>query len=148
MWHISIERDYRTEARLRCYPNELQVVIANLLGIAHDAMRKGGKLTIRIREGRSWNNPGVRGLKLTIADTGAGIPRDLKHKIFEPFFTTKEETGAGLGLWVCSEIMRKHEGRIAFWTSTAPSHPGTVFSLFFPFQRSPVAHLEVTRPAA
>jgi PAS domain S-box-containing protein len=146
--HISIERDYRTEARLRCYPNELQVVIANLLGNAHDAMRKGGKLTIRIREARSWNNPGVRGLKLTIADTGAGIPRNLKHKIFEPFFTTKEETGAGLGLWVCSEIMRKHEGRIAFWTSTAPSHAGTVFSLFFPFQRSPVAHLEVTRPAA
>ena len=146
--HISIERDYRTEARLRCYPNELQVVIANLLSNAHDAMRKGGKLMIRIREARSWSNPGVRGLRLTIADTGTGIPRDLKHKIFEPFFTTKEETGTGLGLWVCSEIMRKHDGRIMFWTSTAPDHPGTVVSLFFPFQRSRAEHEEPTRSAA
>jgi PAS domain S-box-containing protein len=146
--HISIDRDYRTEARLRCYPSELQVVIANLLSNAHDAMRKGGKLIIRIREARSWNGPDVYGLKLTIADTGTGIPRDVKHRVFEPFFTTKEETGAGLGLWVCSEIMRKHEGTIALWTSTAPSHRGTVFSLFFPFQRSPKAHVEVTRPAA
>jgi PAS domain S-box-containing protein len=146
--HISIERDYRTEARLRCYPNELQVAIANLLSNAYDAMRKGDKLIIRIRESRSWNGPDNHGLKLTIADTGTGIPRDMKHKIFEPFFTTKEETGAGLGLWVSSEIMRKHEGRITFWTSTVPSHPGTVFSLFFPFRRTPVAHVEVTRPAA
>jgi PAS domain S-box-containing protein len=146
--HISIERDYRTEARLRCYPNELQVVIANLLSNAHDAMRKGGKLTIRIRKACSWSNPGVRGLKLTIADTGTGISREVKQKIFEPFFTTKEETGAGLGLWVCSEIMRKHEGRIMFWTSTAPNRPGTVFSLFFPFQRSPVSRVKVKRPAA
>jgi PAS domain S-box-containing protein len=145
--HISIERDYRTDARLRCYPQELQVVIANLLSNAHDAMRKGGKLIIRIREARSLNNPdpGVQGLKLTIADTGSGIPRDVKHRIFEPFFTTKEATGAGLGLWVCVEIIRKHEGRITFRTSTASSHSGTVFSLFFPIQRSPVAHLETTR---
>jgi PAS domain S-box-containing protein len=146
--HISIEREYRTEARLHCYPNELQVVVANLLSNAHDAMRKGGKLIIRIREAHSWNGPGIRGLKLTIADTGMGIPRDVKHKVFEPFFTTKEETGAGLGLWVCSEIMRKHEGRITFWTSTVPSHPGTAFSLFFPFRRSQVSNVEVTRPAA
>jgi PAS domain S-box-containing protein len=146
--HIAIERDYRTEARLCCYPHELQVVIANLFSNAHDAMRKGGKLKIRIREACLWNGTRVRGLRLTIADTGAGIPRDLKHKIFEPFFTTKEETGAGLGLWVCSEIVRKHEGQIMFWTSTSPIHPGTVFSLFFPFQRSPVAHAEATRPTA
>jgi signal transduction histidine kinase len=146
--HISIRRDYRTEARLCCHPNELQVVIANLLSNAHDAMRKGGKLIIRIREARSWSIPSVQGLKLTIGDTGTGIPRELKHKIFEPFFTTKEETGAGLGLWVCSEIMRKHEGRIVFWTSTVPSHPGTVFSLFFPFQHSPAVSPELTRPAS
>jgi signal transduction histidine kinase len=145
--HISVERDYRTEAKLRCYPDELQLVIANLLGNAHDAMRKGGKLRIRIREAHYWNNPGVPGLKLTIADTGTGISSDLKHKIFEPFFTTKEETGAGLGLWTCSQIVRKHEGHIGFWTSTTPSHSGTVFSVFFPFQRSP-AKVEFIRPAA
>jgi signal transduction histidine kinase len=95
--HIAIERDYRTKTRLRCYPHELHDIIANLISNAHDAMRSGGKLIIRIREASSWNNPRIQGLKLTIADTGIGIRRDLKHKIFEPFFTTREETGPG---WV------------------------------------------------
>jgi PAS domain S-box-containing protein len=145
--HISVERDYRTDARLRCHPDELQVVIANLFGNAHDAMRKGGKLKIRIREAHNWNSPVAQGLKLTIADTGIGIPRDLRHRIFEPFFTTKQETGAGLGLWTCSQIVLRHQGQIKFWTSTAPSHSGTVFNLFFPFQRFPAAHVKI-RPAA
>jgi signal transduction histidine kinase len=131
--HISVERDYRTKAKLRCYPHELQDVIANLISNAHDAMRSGGKLTIRIREARSWNGFHAEGLRLTIADTGTGIAPDLKHKVFEPFFTTKHETGAGLGLWVSSEIVRKHRGRLAFRSSTDPKHPGTVFSLFLPF---------------
>jgi PAS domain S-box-containing protein len=132
--HIAVECDYRTKARLRCYPHELQDVIANLLSNAHDAMRSGGKLKIRIREARSWNDTRAQGLRLTIADTGTGIRREVKHKVFEPFFTTKEETGAGLGLWVSSEIVRKHKGKIALRTSTDSKHSGTVFSLFFPFQ--------------
>jgi signal transduction histidine kinase len=131
---ISVERDYRTKARLHCYPYELQDAITNILSNAHDAMRRGGKLKIRIREASSWNNCRVQGLKLTIADTGTGIRRDLRHNIFEPFFTTKDETGAGLGLWVSREIVRKHNGRLAFHTSTDPKHSGTVFSLFIPFQ--------------
>jgi signal transduction histidine kinase len=132
--HIAVERDYRAKAKLRCYPHELQDVIANLLSNAHDAMRKGGKLKIRIREARSWNDTRSEGLRLTIADTGTGIACDLKHKVFEPFFTTKEETGAGLGLWVSREIVRKHKGRLACRSSTDPKHPGTVFSLFFPLK--------------
>jgi PAS domain S-box-containing protein len=150
--HISVERDYRTDARLRCNPAGLQVVISNLVGNAYDAMRKGGKLKIRIREARLWNSPDIRGLKFSIADTGTGIPLDLKHKIFEPFFTTKEETGAGLGLWTCNEIVRKHQGQIKFWTSITPRHSGTVFNLFFPFRRSPArlqgTNKELTRSAA
>lgn len=146
--NISIVRDYRTKIRLRGYPRDLQVVITNLLGNAHDAMRNGGKLIIRIRDTRSWKDPSVQGLKLTLADTGMGIPRELKHKVFEPFFTTKEGTGSGMGLWICSEIMRKHGGRITFKTSTVPGHSGTVFSLFFPFRPSPAARGELMRPAA
>lgn len=146
--NISIVRDFRTKNGLRRFPRDLQIVIANLLGNAHDAMRNGGKLTLRIRDAHSWKDPGVQGLRLTLADTGTGIPRELKHKVFEPFFTTKEETGAGLGLWMCGEIMRKYEGRITFRTSTAPGHSGTVFSLFFPFRRSPSTRGELMRPAA
>jgi PAS domain S-box-containing protein len=132
--HISVERDYCTKATLNGYPGELQNVIATIVGNAQDAMRGGGKLKIRLREARLWNDTHVRGLRLTVADTGTGIDRDLKHRLFEPFFTTKEETGAGLGLWMSNEIVRKHKGHIAFRTSTDPRHPGTVFRLFFPFQ--------------
>lgn len=146
--NISIVRDFRTKNRLRRFPRDLQIVITNLLSNAHDAMRNGGKLTLRIRDSHSWKDPGVQGLRLTLADTGTGIPRELKHKLFEPFFTTKEETGSGLGLWICGEIMRKHAGRITFRTSTAPGHSGTVFSLFLPFRRSPAARGDLLRRTA
>jgi PAS domain S-box-containing protein len=146
--NISIVWDFRTKNRLRLFPRDLQVVITNLFSNAHTAMRNGGKLTLRIRDAHSWKDPGVQGLRLTLADTGTGIPRDLRHKIFEPFFTTKEETASGLGLWICGEIMRKHEGRITFRTSTAPGHSGTVFSLFFPFRRPREERGELIRPAA
>jgi PAS domain S-box-containing protein len=133
---ISVDRDYRTTTTLHGYPTELQNVIASLVSNAHDAMPRGGKLKIRLREARLWNGSRAQGLWLTVADTGTGIERGLKHRVFEPFFTTKREIGAGLGLWTTSEIVRKHEGRIAFRTSTDPRHPGTVFRLFFPLKRS------------
>jgi PAS domain S-box-containing protein len=141
--HISVECDFRTRATLHGYPSELQSVITNLVSNAHDAMPRGGKLKIRFDEGRLWNGNRAQGLRVTIADTGTGIDRDLKHRVFEPFFTTKQETGAGLGLWTSNEIVRKHEGRIAFRTSTDPKHPGTVFRLFFPFQRFLSANVEL-----
>src|SRR6185437_9612142 len=125
-----------------------QVVITNLFSNAHGAMPKGGKVTLRIRDAHSWKDPSVQGLRLTLADTGTGIPRELRQKVFEPFFTTKEETGSGMGLWICGEIMRKHEGRITLRTSTAPGHSGTVFSLFFPFQRSLAGSVELMGTAA
>lgn len=146
--NISIVRDYRTKTRLRGYPRDLQMVITNLFSNAHGAMPKGGKLTLRISDAHSWKDPSAEGVRITLADTGTGIPRGLKHKVFEPFFTTKEETGAGMGLWICSEIMRKHEGRIGFKTSTAPGHSGTAFSLFFPFRCSSTVREEPMRRAA
>ena len=139
--HILVDREYRTTTALHGYPSEIQNVIASLVSNAYDAMPRGGKLKIRLRETRLWNGFRAQGLRLTVADTGTGIERGLKHRVFEPFFTTKKETGAGLGLWMSSEIVRKHEGRIAFRTSTDPRHPGTVFRLFFPLKRSQSANM-------
>jgi signal transduction histidine kinase len=57
-------------------------------------------------------------------------------RIFEPFFTTKETTGTGLGLWVSSEIIAKHKGKVKVTSRPAETangkHSGTVFMLFFP----------------
>lgn len=49
----------------------------------------------------------------TCADTGCGIPDELKERVFQPFFTTKEVgAGTGLGLYICHELIRRHNGTI------------------------------------
>jgi signal transduction histidine kinase len=69
---------------------------------------------------------------VVIADTGHGITADRKTKIFEPFFTTKGQTGTGLGLWISSEIVGKHNGTMRVKSSVHPGKSGTVFSIFLP----------------
>lgn len=65
-----------------------------------------------------------------VRDTGPGIPPELIEKIFEPFFTTKREGGTGLGLSLCSDIVRRHSG-----TVRALSTPGqgATFEVRLPF---------------
>jgi two-component system NtrC family sensor kinase len=67
---------------------------------------------------------------LTIADTGPGIPADVRDKIFEPFFTTKPAgEGTGLGLSLCRSIIDGHGGTIGI--EPAPG-PGTTFAIELP----------------
>lgn len=74
-------------------------------------------------------------MRVSIADNGPGISADNRRRLFEPFFTTKGERGTGLGLWVSSGIVQKHQGWIRVRSNTRPGHTGTVFSVFVP--RSP-----------
>jgi signal transduction histidine kinase len=110
-------------------------VIANLVGNAVDAMRAGGRIRVRISEQRHLQ-PCCRRIRLTIADTGMGIPNDVLPTIFEPFVTTKGETGTGLGLWVTSEIMKRNGWRISVHSSMNPCHRGTTFSIVIPVPAS------------
>jgi signal transduction histidine kinase len=68
-------------------------------------------------------------IRVTVADTGSGIPAVIRSRIFEPFFTTKEKVGTGLGLWVSEQIIEKHEGHIRVRSIEGK---GTVFSVFLP----------------
>ncbi len=119
-------------------PGELRQVIANIIGNAVDAMRHGGRLRIRV----SAQNPADRSsrLRLTIADTGSGIPAALLPAIFEPFVTTKGETGTGLGLWVTGEIIRRNGWNIRVRSQCGPRHTGTAFSITMPLR--PAANSE------
>jgi signal transduction histidine kinase len=108
-------------------PGELRQVIANLIGNAVDAMRHGGRLRIRI-------TTTSRGLRLTIGDTGSGIPPALLPAIFEPFVTTKGETGTGLGLWVTGEIIRRNGWTIRVRSRSAVPQSGTTFSITMPLR--------------
>ncbi len=112
-------------------PGELRQILANLVGNAIDAMRGGGRLRIRIsRCGKTARDqPSVR---LTVGDTGTGIPPHVLPAIFEPFVTTKGETGTGLGLWVTSEILKKNGWPIRVRSNRDPRRSGTVFSIVIP----------------
>jgi signal transduction histidine kinase len=60
------------------------------------------------------------------------MPAEVKNRLFEPFFTTKNRSGLGLGLWVGSEIVKKHKGSISIRTSQARQRHGTVVRVFLP----------------
>jgi len=69
-------------------------------------------------------------VRLTVRDTGHGIPDEIRDRIFDPFFTTKvPEEGTGMGLTVVQGIMRHHDGAIHV---TSLPDPGYVYPLFPP----------------
>ncbi|HEX6730393.1 MAG TPA: ATP-binding protein, partial [Pyrinomonadaceae bacterium] len=102
--------------------SELREVFVNLIVNAVDAMPKGGKLSISCCRMHDH-------IQLQFADTGMGMPEDVKQKIFEPFFSTKGAHGTGLGLSVSYSIIERHEGSIS-----VDSEPdaGTTFTIELP----------------
>jgi PAS domain S-box-containing protein len=137
--NIQVQRDYDAEMDLFCFAGELRQVFANLVSNAIDASSAGGRLLVRARRSRNWNDPAQTGVRFTLADTGTGMEPAVRERVFEAFFTTKEVTGTGLGLWVSHEIILKHRGlvhvrsRTAQPDASAPTRAsGTVFQLFIP----------------
>lgn len=123
---------------------QLEQILINLCVNGRDAMPEGGRLRLEacnfvvdegfaIRQSGSHAGPYVR---LTVADTGVGIPRKIRQKIFEPFFTTKgPENGTGLGLATTIGIVRNHGG---FLTLETEEGCGTSFHVYLPaVQRGP-----------
>lgn len=101
--------------------NRLLQVFLNLIRNSMDAMDEGGKIII------STENDG-NSIKVTVSDTGQGIPDDLRDKIFNPFFTTKQN-GTGLGLSIVDGIIKEHRGRINLSNS---GNQGTIFTIYLP----------------
>jgi two-component system CheB/CheR fusion protein len=130
--NVSVRKRYDVEGRIHAAPTEYRQVFTNLMVNALAAMPAGGKLALHVYASRDWRRPEQRGIRVVIADAGAGIPREQQKKIFEPFFTTKGAKGTGLGLYVISGIVRKYEGAIHLRSSTANGKSGTCFSIFFP----------------
>ena len=111
-----------------CSEGEIRQALANLIGNAVDAMRDGGNLRIHVSQ-VSIN--GVEHARLTVADTGGGIRREIRPALFRQFFTTKGSSGTGLGLWLTRDIVQKNGGRLRFHSRTEQP-TGTVFAMYLP----------------
>jgi signal transduction histidine kinase len=129
---ISIETDIRHDPTLVGIPGEIRQLFANLLNNSIDAVSDKGRIFIRVSDARERDGQQRPGVRLSVCDNGPGIPGEMRKKLFEPFFTTKRDVGTGLGLWVSSNILRKHEGRIRVRSSVQPGQSWTVFSVFLP----------------
>jgi PAS domain S-box-containing protein len=103
--------------------DQMSQVIINLVMNAVHAMPDGGTLRVGLTTEKQM-------VKLTVGDTGQGIPRDVLKKVFDPFFTTKEfGKGTGLGLTVVKGIIEEHQGSIAVESEEGK---GTIFTVRLP----------------
>ena len=131
---IRIVRRDRMCQSIVCLESEIRQVIGNLVRNAMDAMADGGgNLLVRTREATDWRS-GVKGVSITVADTGTGMSRETTSRIFKAFYSTKGVAGTGLGLWVSQEIISRHHGRLLVRSRMSPGSKGTVFDLFLPYQ--------------
>jgi PAS domain S-box-containing protein len=136
---ISIETQIRRDPKLQGIPGEIRQLFANLLNNSIDAAPNRGRIVIRVSSARERTGAERDGVRLTVCDNGPGIAFELRKKLFEPFFTTKKEVGTGLGLWVSTNVVRKHEGTIRVRSSMETGKSWTAFSVFLPLSSPSLA---------
>jgi PAS domain S-box-containing protein len=123
-------------------PAQIHQVLMNLATNGWQAMREtGGTLTIEVSLTEDDSAAGAACselppgpyVRMTVSDTGPGIPEELLPRIFEPFFTTKgTNEGTGLGLSVVHGIVKRHGGGVA--VHSAPGN-GATFEVYLPLAK-------------
>jgi two-component system sensor histidine kinase HydH len=125
-----VEREYA--AGLPDVPldeNFAEQVFINLAQNAYDAMVDGGTLRVTIVAVQRDRSDGV---EVRFADSGPGVPAEMREQIFNPFVTTKQK-GVGLGLSIVSKIVDDHGGVLRL---EAGGGPGACFTVFFPLDEA------------
>jgi len=118
--------------RLTLDRSQFQSVLINLIINALDATEPGGDINIYTATGLSASDAGKKGVEISVADTGCGIPPEDLDKLFDPFFTTKEVgEGTGLGLSVSYGIVQRHGGTIRVQSEVGK---GTRFFIWLPIE--------------
>ncbi|MFO7890110.1 MAG: ATP-binding protein [bacterium] len=105
--------------------HQFQQVITNLLMNSLDAIGENGKVTVNTRKEERF---GVKVVRVSLSDTGIGIPEEEMKKIFQPFFSLKEK-GTGMGLAICQRIIDNHNGELLV---DSKEGEGTTFSILLP----------------
>jgi len=140
--HVTVKTDLQDDLPLVAGdPRALHGLVFNLVSNAKQAMPSGGELMIRTRVAGGTELPGtvivsegvlvnVGAVRLTIGDTGNGIPPEHLARIFEPLFTTRhEQGGTGLGLTMCHRVVTDSGGRLAVKSDVGQ---GTEFTVDLP----------------
>ena len=126
--HVVLETDLGPIPRLICFPAKLNMVLQSLISNAIDASPPMGRILVSTRSAGDV-------VEIEVADTGSGIPAEIRDKVFDPFFTTKPiGQGTGLGLAISYGIVKEHGGTIEF--ESIPGE-GTRFSIRLPATGTP-----------
>jgi signal transduction histidine kinase len=136
---VQVEKKYQARPKAPVVRGQIEQILLNLIINARQAMPRGGRLLVEVRENKAAQMAEIR-----ICDSGVGIPPEQLRLIFEPFYTTKEPDnqghgGSGLGLSVCRQIIEQHQGRIRVESLVGK---GSKFTVKLPL------HQHVERPAA
>ncbi len=128
---IEVRKQYGEPDLLECYPSLLTQAVMNLVANAIDAIPGHGSITIITgSDGDAY--------RISVIDTGTGIPEHMRERILDPFFTTKPVgQGTGLGLSITYSIVRKHEGKLEL---TRAEGGGTDACIRLPLPRSVARH--------
>jgi signal transduction histidine kinase len=121
---IRIEKKLEEIPKIQGYPLELGQVFTNLLSNACDAILQNGVIFVSSHQGSA-------GIKISIRDTGKGIPKEEMGRVFDPFFTTKTQgEGTGLGLSITLQKIKNHKGSIEVKSEVGK---GTEFLILLPY---------------
>lgn len=120
--HIAIVRDFLYTGQCKLDLEKMMRVLYNLASNAADAMPDGGTLTFRTEQ-MDGN------IRISLTDTGKGIPDSIKARVFEPFFTHGKRHGTGLGLAIVKKIVDDHHGQIEI---DSEENVGTTIRLLLP----------------
>ena len=139
--HIKVEMDLAADVwPVEIDAGEMELAILNLCVNARDAMPDGGVITIAATNVKHADEHGVLTdfVKLTVADTGVGMPPEVLARAFEPFFTTKDVSkGSGLGLPQVYGFAQQSRGEVSIRSNIGS---GTTVTIWLPRSlRAPVA---------
>ncbi len=131
--HVAVHVDLDRELLVIGFPARLRQAFSNLIRNGIEAAPDGGMLRLRVaRATFRFLGDTVPAVRVSIADNGPGIPREIQSRVFEAFFTTKQQKGSGVGLWLTMAIVQEHGGRLQMRSSTRAGASGTVMSALLP----------------
>jgi NtrC-family two-component system sensor histidine kinase KinB len=117
----------------------LETVLSNVLGNAVKYTPKGGAVSLEVRDG---NDDAKETVRIVVTDSGPGVPEELQTRVFDKFFrveharpsASRKPPGAGLGLYLCKQIVDAHGGTIRMRTASMTG--GTQVEIALPSRRS------------